>query len=83
MKLKTIKYILKCEGDIDLSNLTATTILEYQNKFQNITTRAQWQALRRELRETYGVSDIDAINLLNNYDVLGTLAKYEEANKNV
>ena len=68
---------------MNLSDLTATTILEYQNKFQNITTRAQWQALRRELRENYGVSDIDAINLLNNYDVLGTLAKYEEANKNV
>ena len=66
-----------------MSNLTATIILEYQDKFQNITTRAQWQALRRELRENYGVSDIDAINLLNGYDVLGTLAKYEGANKNV
>jgi hypothetical protein len=63
-----------------LSNLTATTILHYQSRFQNITTRVQWQALRRELREKYGISDIEAINLLNGNDVLGILAKYERGN---
>lgn len=63
-----------------MSNLTATTILEYQSKFQRITTRVEWQALRRELREKYGINDIDAINLLNDYDVLGILAKYEGNN---
>ena len=63
-----------------MSNLTATTILHYQNRFQDITTRVQWQALRRELREKYGVSDIEAINILNGNDVLGILAKYERGN---
>ena len=62
---------------MNLSNLTATTILHYQHRFQDVTTRVQWQALRRELKEKYGVSDIEAINLLNGNDVLGILAKYE------
>lgn len=66
-----------------MSNLTAATILHYQSRFQDITTRVQWQALRRELREKYGVSDIEAINLLNGNDVLGILAKYERGNNYV
>ena len=61
-------------------NLTATAVLHYQNRFQDITTRVQWQALRRELKEKYGISDIEAINILNGNDVLGILAKYERGN---
>ena len=66
-----------------MHNLTATTILHYQSRFQDITTRVQWQTLRRELREKYGVSDIEAINILNGNDILGILAKYERGNNYV
>lgn len=59
--------------------LTAEVILEYQTRigsYQRITA-SEYKAIGRELRDRFGLSDMEAINLLNGRDELKILARYE------
>lgn len=59
--------------------LTASVVLEYQERKNQAKTIREFKAIGRELRDKYNLSsDIDAINLLNNVNVLEILKKYEE-----
>lgn len=59
--------------------LNAKVILEYQEKVKNITlTISDFKALGRELRDKYNLTDREAIDILNNRNVLEILAKKEK-----
>lgn len=59
--------------------LNAKVILEYQEKVKNITlTISDFKAIGRELRDKYNLTDREAIDILNNRNVLEILAKKEK-----
>jgi len=64
-------------GGIDMQRLTATIIKKYQERKEEITTIGEYKALGRELRDQFGLSDRDAIDLLNNNSIVDIMSRYE------
>lgn len=59
--------------------LNAKVILEYQEKVKRITlTISEFEAIGRELRDKYNLTDREAIDILNDRNVLEILAKKEK-----
>ncbi len=62
--------------------ITASVILKYQKEAKKVTmTTEEFKRLGRELRDIYGLTDKEAIDILNNNNVLEILRKYEEVDK--
>ena len=57
--------------------LTATIIKKYQERKEEITTIREYKALGRELRDQFGLSDREAIDLLNNNGVVDIMSRHE------
>lgn len=59
--------------------LTAEVCLTFQRRLNAIqpVTIGAYKALGRELRDTYGLTDIEAINILNGRHEIEIIAKYE------
>ena len=56
--------------------LNAKVILEYQEKVKRITLMiSEFEAIGRELRDKYNLTDREAIDILNDRNVLEILAK--------
>ena len=60
--------------------LTAQIIKEYQNRKRNLKTIGEFKELGRELKNLYGLTDREAIDLLNGKNELDILAKNEGNN---
>ncbi len=59
--------------------ITASVILKYQKETKKITmTTEGFKRLSRELCDIYGLTDREAVDILNNNNVLEILRKYEE-----
>ncbi len=59
--------------------LNAKVILEYQEKIKNpALTIGDFKAIGRELRDKYNLTDREAIDILNDRNVLEILAKREK-----
>jgi hypothetical protein len=59
--------------------ITASVVLKYQKEAKKITmTTGEFKRLGRELCDIYGLTDGEAIDILNNNNVLEILRKYEE-----
>jgi len=59
--------------------LNAKVILEYQEKVKRITLMiSEFEAIGRELRDKYNLTDREAIDILNDRNVLEILAKKEK-----
>jgi len=59
--------------------LNVKVILEYQEKVKRITlTTSEFEAIIRELRDKYNLTDREAIDILNDRNVLEILAKKEK-----
>ena len=65
-----------------MKKITASVILKYQKEVKKITmTTEEFKRLGRELCDIYGLTDKEAIDILNNNNVLEILRKYEEVDK--
>lgn len=63
--------------------LTASLVLEYLKKASNPTlTIDGYKALGRELRDKYNLTTGEALDILNNKNVLEILSKYENKEAN-
>ena len=64
-----------------MKKITASVVLKYQKEAKKVTmTTGEFKSLGRELRDIYGLTDREAIDILNNNNnVLEILRKYEEA----
>lgn len=65
--------------------LTAKAVTEYQQRLQNMKPlrAGPYKALGRELRDKFGLTDREAIDLMNGRNELEILSKYEsEENSN-
>lgn len=60
-----------------MEKLTAKVILEYQKRCEKTKTAIEFKKLGRELRDRFGLTDREAIDLLNNRDVLSVMASHE------
>jgi len=60
-----------------VQRLTATIIKEYQERKEEIKTIGEYKELGRELRDQFGLSDREAIDLLNNNGVVDIMSRYE------
>jgi|GEM_PF-1439475 len=59
--------------------ITASVVLKYQKEAKKVTmTPGEFKRLGRELCDIYGLTDREAIDILNNNNVLEILRKYEE-----
>lgn len=62
-----------------MKKITASVVLKYQKEAKKVTmTIGEFKRLGRELRDIYGLTDKEAIDILNNNNVLEILRKYEE-----
>ena len=62
-----------------MKKITASVVLKYQKEAKKVTmTTGEFKRLSRELRDIYGLTDREAIDILNNNNVLEILRKYEE-----
>ena len=61
-----------------MKGISAKTVLEYQQKLTSKTTIGEYKRIGRELRDKYGLSDIEAIDLINGRNVTQILAKCED-----
>jgi hypothetical protein len=63
-----------------MKKITASVVLKYQKEAKKVTmTIGEFKRLGRELCDIYGLTDREAIDILNNNNVLEILRKYEEA----
>jgi len=60
-----------------MQRLTASIIKKYQKRKEGIATIGEYKALGRELRDQFGLSDRDAIDLLNNNNIVDIMSRYE------
>jgi len=60
-----------------MQRLTATIIKEYQERKEEIKTIGEYKELGRELRDQFGLSDREAIDLLNNNGVVDIMSRHE------
>ncbi len=58
--------------------MTAKIIREYQDKVDKLKTIGEFKTLGRELRDKFGLTDREALDLLNGKNELEILAKYEK-----
>ncbi len=59
--------------------ITASIVLKYQKEAKKVTmTIGEFKRLGKELCDIYGLTDKEAIDILNNNNVLEILRKYEE-----
>jgi hypothetical protein len=59
--------------------ITASVVLKYQKEAKKVTVAIEgFKRLSRELCDIYGLTDKEAIDILNNNNVLEILRKYEE-----
>lgn len=60
-------------------NITLSDIRDYQNKRNGLKTIGEFKALGRELRDKFGLTDMEAINILNgeNNKILEILERQE------
>ena len=60
--------------------ITTSVVLKYQKEAKKVTmTVEEFKRLGKELCDIYGLTDKEAIDILNNNNVLEILRKYEEA----
>ena len=57
--------------------LTAKDVLAYQRRAKQQANIGAWKALGRELRDKYGLTDLEAIDILNNRNVMDIVAAHE------
>jgi hypothetical protein len=59
--------------------MTASELLDWQHKANVVSkTMSEFKEVGRELRDKYNLTDLEAINLLNNVNVLEIMAKIEK-----
>ena len=58
--------------------MTAKRILEYQARKDKLKTIGEFKTIGRELKEEFGLTDREAIDLLNNKNILEILARIEK-----
>ena len=58
--------------------MKASEIKKYQQRKKKCKTIGEFKTLGRELRDKYGLTDREAIDLLNDKNVLEIISKYEE-----
>lgn len=63
-----------------MERLSAKIIKEYQEKKKYIITAGEFKRLGLELRNRCGLSDIEAIGILNGKNVIDIMVKYEHEN---
>lgn len=57
--------------------LTASDCVEYREKANSLKTAGEYKELGRELRDKFGLTDKEAIDIMNNTNVIDIIAKYE------
>ncbi len=57
--------------------ISAQQVLDYQSKKKLLKTIGEFKSLGRELVTNFGLTDKEAIDILNNRNVVEILAKYE------
>ena len=57
--------------------MTAKDVLEFRDRKDKLKTIGEWKALGRELRDKYGISDSDAIDIMNGKNILEIMARIE------
>ena len=64
---------------MDIERLSPAIVLDYQKRVSDKKhmTIGEFKAVGRELRDTYGLSDRDALDLLNGRNVLEIMSKNE------
>jgi len=60
-----------------MEKLTATIISEYQNRRSKLKTIGEFKALGRELRDRFGLTDREAIDLMNGNNEIEIMSKHE------
>ena len=60
-----------------MQRLTATIIKKYQKRKEGIATIGEFKELGRELKDQFGLSDRDAIDLLNNNNIVDIMSRHE------
>ena len=60
--------------------LTASMIIDYQEKARSCENIGEWKALGREIRDRHNLTDREAISILNGRqdEVLKIIANHEE-----
>lgn len=62
-----------------MKKITASVVFKYQKEAKKASmTIGEFKSLGRELRDIYGLTDSEAIDILNNNNVLEILRKYDE-----
>jgi hypothetical protein len=61
-----------------MEKLTATIISEYQNRRSKLKTIGEFKALGRELRDRFGLTDREAIDLMNGNNEIEFMSKQHE-----
>lgn len=71
------------EAKAKSEKLTAGAVAEYQKRRQDMKPllAGPYKALGRELRDRFGLTDREAIDLMNGHNELEILAKYEQEEK--
>ena len=69
-KVKEIKKMRKI--------ITAKDIQEYKNRKSSLKTIGEFKALGREMKDTFNLSDREALDLLNGRNEIEILKKYQE-----
>jgi len=59
--------------------ITVNDVLEFQNKKDSLKTIGEFKELGREMRDTFNLTDKEAIDLLNRRNVIEILTKYQGA----
>ena len=60
-----------------IGKLTASIVNEYQEKKDKVRTVGEFKALGKELCDRFGLSESEAIEILNNKNVVDILERYE------
>lgn len=59
--------------------MNASVIREYQRKAEKANTFGEYKAIGRELRDMFGLSDREALDLLRNERVIEIMRNHEDA----
>lgn len=60
-----------------MNKLTANEVIKFQERKGELKTIGEFKELGRELRDKFGLTDREAIDLLNYRNVIEILSKYE------
>ncbi len=61
-----------------MNKLTAKDIVEYQNRKEDLKTIGEFKELGRELRDKFDLTDREALDILNDRNILEILSKKEK-----